>query len=155
LDFGLPRDHILKDPDFEMLLSLSVDQMILVNDMYSYRHEAFGLGGQNQQCSVPSENGDLHAERVYYVFNAVCILLRQDGVNETNVMDRLGAHIGRKESDFMATLDKLEARFKDRIDDLTVIQVWVKILKQWMAGNYCWSNMCRRYNNFNDLPIDD
>jgi hypothetical protein len=150
-----PPDHILKDPDFDRLLFLAFQQMILVNDMYSFRHEAFGLGSKTQQLRNAGENCDLQDAGTYYVYNAICILLREDDVDETNVMEKLGAHISRRESEFMATAEKLKARFKDRTNDLNVIQVWVDILTQWTAGNCYWSNMCRRYSNFNDLGIDN
>jgi hypothetical protein len=125
---------------------MAADQMVLVNDMYSYRREAFG-----KRDEAANENVDCQDEQECQVFNAVCILLRENGVNETNVMDRLGAHIRKKESDFIHTAEKLKERYKDRADDQGVIQLWIDILTQWMSGNYFWSTICRRYNKLDDI----
>jgi hypothetical protein len=146
LDLSNPSQHILEDPDFDMLLSLCADQLSLLNDMYSYRREALWMERQmqnRQQMNVPSKNGDLQE---VYILNAVVILLREDGVDETNVMERLGTHIRRKESEFISTVEKLGVRFKDHPKDLDLIKNWVAMLTDLMAGNYYWSTICGRYN---------
>jgi hypothetical protein len=135
---------MLGNPDFQALLSLAGDQIVLVNDMYSYRSEALGIrnmvGGNEdgQEC---------------FVFNAVCALLREDGVDETNVMDKLGAHISRKESDFIRAEERLTERYKDRTDDLDIIQKWVAYLKELMGGAHYWSTICGRYNKLDDILV--
>jgi hypothetical protein len=146
LDHQPPPDHILEDPDFDTLRTLSAEQIILVNDMYSFRKEAFGV-----RDTGANDNADSRVWQECQMFNAVCILFHEDGVDETNVMDRLGAHIRRKESDFIHTAEKLKERYKDRVDDLDVIQLWIGILTQWMAGHYFWSTICRRYNKLDDF----
>jgi hypothetical protein len=136
-----------------MLLSLAIDQLVLINDMYSYRWEAFGLGVGTRKLDVASEseNAGRQDEQGYFIFNAVGILLREEGVDDSNVMDRLGAYIHKKESDFTHTAKNLRMRYKDRTDDLAVIEMWVAIMTEWMAGNYYWSSICRRYNKMDDI----
>jgi hypothetical protein len=87
-----------------MLLSLAADHIFLVNDMYSYRREALGLERERQKKKlklddISSANGSnvQDHEQESCFLNAVCILLREDGVDEMNAMDKLGDHIRRRE----------------------------------------------------------
>jgi hypothetical protein len=146
LDLFTPPEHISGDPDFGVLLSLTSEHVVLVNDLYSYRREA--LGGWN----LAGENQD---GKEYVVCNAVCVLLREDGVDETNVMDKLGAHISRRESDFISTEERLIDRYKGRTDDLDVIQKWVRFLKEMMGGVHYYSSTSRRYNRSDDTLSDN
>jgi hypothetical protein len=132
-----------------MLLSHAAAQMILVNDMYSYRRETLWLEDitqKKQKLDSQNATGDLRNRQEYYVFNAVCILLRGKGVDETNVMEKLGTHIRRTESDFMTTAEKLRVRYSNCDEDADAVQNWCMFLMEGMAGNYYWSTVCRRYN---------
>jgi hypothetical protein len=130
-----------------MLFSHAAAQLILVNDLYSFRRELLWVQGKKQKPDIQRENCDLQdGGEEYYIFNAVCILLCEKGVDETNVMEKLGAHILRKETDFMTAAEKLRVQYKNCDEDLDAVQNWCTFLREGMAGNYYWSTLCRRYN---------
>jgi hypothetical protein len=83
----------------------------------------------------------------YSVFNAVCALLQQDGIDDTNVMERLKEYIYGNELEFKNVAEKLRSGYKDDASDLEVINSWVAFLTDNIAGNYVWSSLCRRYNS--------
>jgi hypothetical protein len=147
-DLVTPPQHIWNDPDFATLADLTAIHQLLINDMYSYRREVKWEGREDVQ-SVLADVMESESSRVkgYSVFNAVCALLQQDGIDETNVMERLKEYIYRNELEFKGMVEKLRSGYKDDANDLEVINSWVTFLTDNIAGNSVWSSLCRRYNS--------
>jgi hypothetical protein len=136
---------ILDDPDFKVLTALAGAHEALVNDMYSYGREAKDLEQEREKDNFGNGAEEVQ-DQVYFLYNAACVLLREAGVDSSNVMNRLKEHIRKTELDFNATVEKLMIRYDGSATDLGFIRDWALLLNDIMAGNYVWCEKSPRYN---------
>lgn len=118
LDHDL-TDVLAADPDFGEAVDATVHHVLLVNDLFSLRTEAFG--------------GEW--------FNTVLVIYHHNGGHLQDAVDQTRDLI----ADADRTLTRLTDQLRDRYPD-TAIHAYLDTLHSLCSGNLCWYHASTRYH---------